>query len=107
MFLSETGAEGSARAAWLYYVVREVLAAHRAGVPIEGLCLYPVLDYPGWLNDRTCEVGLLGASDSSGRRTVDAALLEEVIASAAYLRRHFYTGDAQPSSEVLMHGNAR
>lgn len=107
MFLSETGAEGSARAAWLYYVVREVLAAHRAGVPIEGLCLYPVLDYPGWLNDRTCEVGLLGASDLSGRRTVDAALLEEVIASAAYLRRHFYTGDAQPSSEVLMHGNAR
>lgn len=87
IFISETGAEGSARAAWLYYVVREVAAARGGGVPVGGICLYPVLDYPGWLNDRACATGLLGVLDGEGCRTVYEPLHEELIASAAYLRR--------------------
>ncbi|MGY3450337.1 beta-glucosidase [Bradyrhizobium sp. USDA 4353] len=87
MFISETGAEGSARAAWLYYVAREVLAARHEGVPVEGLCLYPVLDYPGWVNDRACETGLLGSIGRDGCRSFHEPLREELIASAACLRR--------------------
>jgi hypothetical protein len=68
LFISETGAEGSARPAWLHYVSGEVLAAREAGVAVEGVCLYPVLDYPGWHNERHCEVGLLGTVDVNGRR---------------------------------------
>ena len=87
MFISETGAEGSARAAWLYYVAREVAAARDAGVDVEGLCLYPVLDYPGWVNERSCETGLLGPIGRDGQRRFHEPLREELIASAAHLRR--------------------
>ena len=48
LYLAETGAERSARAAWLHYVGGEVRAALDRGLPIEGICLYPILDYPGW-----------------------------------------------------------
>jgi len=58
LLLSETGSEGTARPTWIHYVASEVRAARAAGVRVEGICLYPVLDYPGWENDRNCEVGL-------------------------------------------------
>ena len=47
LFIAETGAEGSARAAWLHYVASETAAAQHQGIPVEGLCIYPILDYPG------------------------------------------------------------
>lgn len=58
LMISETGSEGTARPTWIHYVASEVRAALAAGLPVEGICLYPVLDYPGWDNDRNCEVGL-------------------------------------------------
>jgi hypothetical protein len=60
LVIAETGAEGEMRRPWLSLVADEVFQARAAGVPVEGLCLYPVLDYPGWSNDRHCETGLLG-----------------------------------------------
>jgi beta-glucosidase/6-phospho-beta-glucosidase/beta-galactosidase len=86
LFISETGAEGSARPAWLYYVVREVRAAQLSGVQLDGICLYPVLDYPGWYNDRPCETGLLGVQDQHGQRHFYRPLLDEMVSSAAHLR---------------------
>lgn len=76
--ISETGAEGSARAAWLFYVSSQVRLAMDAGVPIHGVCLYPILDYPGWKNDRPCQVGLFGAADPKGLRMLDAPLADEL-----------------------------
>lgn len=87
LIVSETGAEGSARASWLHYVVREVLAATSRGVKVDGLCLYPVTDYPGWTNDRLCQTGLLGVADAAGRRSIDGPLLEELVASAERISR--------------------
>jgi hypothetical protein len=48
VFLAETGAEGSARPAWLHYVCDEVREAVRRGAELKGICLYPVAAYPGW-----------------------------------------------------------
>jgi hypothetical protein len=78
LVISETGAEGSAAPAWLHYVCSEVEDALTRGVPIKGICLYPVLDYPGWENDRTCEVGLLGTPGPGGERQVHHRLLDEM-----------------------------
>lgn len=78
MILAETGAEGSARASWLHYVGAEVRAAQRAGTPVEGICLYPILDYQGWHNDRTCPVGLFSLPDADGRRVTDPDFSEEL-----------------------------
>ncbi len=78
ILLAETGAEGSGRAAWLFYVASEVRTALKAGVPIEGICLYPVLNYPGWDNDRHCATGILCNADDQGRRTLHEPLAEEL-----------------------------
>jgi hypothetical protein len=55
-----------------------VHAALDAGVPIKGICLYPIADYPGWDNERTCSVGLLTAPDAQGRRAVFPRLAREL-----------------------------
>lgn len=78
VLLAETGAEGDARAPWLAYVADEVVAALGAGVPVAGICLYPVTDYPGWEDDRHCPTGLLGLADGGGERQVHPALSLEL-----------------------------
>lgn len=78
LIVSEFGAENTARPAWLNYVAGEVDAARKVGVPVEAMCLYPVLDYHGWNNDRVCNVGLLGFPDRNGRRAVYEPLADEL-----------------------------
>jgi hypothetical protein len=78
LFIAETGAESEARAPWLRYVAGEARAAVEAGIPVEGLCLYPITDYPGWTNGRHCKAGLLGLLDGRGRRAVYPPLAEEL-----------------------------
>jgi beta-glucosidase/6-phospho-beta-glucosidase/beta-galactosidase len=78
LFVAETGAEGTARPSWLHYVCAEVRAAQASGVPVEGICLYPILDYPGWDNERPCEVGLFTQPDTDGVRSCNADLAGEL-----------------------------
>jgi hypothetical protein len=85
-FLAETGAEGPARSAWLRYVAEEVEAAWARGIPVDGICLYPVTDYPGWDDDRYCPTGLLGYPQADGTRPVDRRLLASVDAANALSR---------------------
>jgi hypothetical protein len=87
LVIAETGAEGSARASWLHYVCGELRAAQAGGVPIEGACLYPILDYHGWDNDRVCATGLFSTADPSGRRQIHLPLAEELRAQRERLTR--------------------
>ena len=52
--------------------------ARDLGVSVEGVCLYPVLDYPGWENERVCPVGLLSMPNERGQRTVCSTLAREL-----------------------------
>jgi glycosyltransferase involved in cell wall biosynthesis len=78
LFIGETGAEDDFRPEWLRYVSSEVAAAIRAGVPMEGLCLYPIFNHPGWDNDRHCCNGLWDYADDTGEREIFQPLAEEV-----------------------------
>jgi beta-glucosidase/6-phospho-beta-glucosidase/beta-galactosidase len=78
VIVAETGAEGSARSAWLHYVASEVEQARDAGVPVQGVCLYPVCNYPGWNDGRICPTGLLGMPDEDGLRPVHQPLAQEL-----------------------------
>jgi hypothetical protein len=78
LVVAETGASGDERGPWLAYVGDEVRAARRAGVPVLGVCLYPILDYPGWDDDRHCEVGLWGYADEVGERPLHLPLAAEL-----------------------------
>jgi beta-glucosidase/6-phospho-beta-glucosidase/beta-galactosidase len=78
VLVAETGAECEARSPWLRYVAGEVAQALERGIPVEGICLYPILDYPGWADERHCQVGLLGFPDAAGERPLHAGLAEEL-----------------------------
>ncbi len=86
ILIAETGAEGDARAPWLEYVTAEAVAAVEAGVLVEGICLYPILDYPGWTNERHCPVGLLGYLEN-GRRCVHRPLADALARQQALIDR--------------------
>ena len=78
IFVAETGIEGSERPAWLAHIAAEVRAAQRLGVPIEGICLYPILDHPGWDDERPCPNGLLNETIVRGRRGIDQPYADEL-----------------------------
>ncbi len=78
LFIAETGCEYSARPVWLSYVSQEVRVALEMGIPILGICIYPITAYKGWDNDRVCEVGLFSEADASGRRQIYKPLAIEI-----------------------------
>jgi hypothetical protein len=75
MFVAETGSEGAARASWLGYVVEQCEQAMQQGCELHGITLYPVVNHPGWEDDRHCENGLWGYADDHGRRSTHEPLL--------------------------------
>ena len=95
LYIAETSHFGSGRAAWLRHVTTEVAAAQAAGVPVLGVCLYPILDRPDWDKPRTWHHSGLwdlrpGSAGASGAGSSRAAVrLERVLNEpyAAELRR--------------------
>lgn len=82
ILITETGAEASAAVGWLGYVASEVRQAQREGIEIVGICLYPIMDYPGWDDDRHCNCGIISSSTDWKERTVRCELVEEVALQA-------------------------
>jgi polysaccharide biosynthesis protein PelF len=97
LYVAETGIEGQAhvtgipiyhapvpphedaRPEWLRHIGDEVRAAMAAGVPVEGICLYPVMNHPGWDDDRHCQNGLLDfPADADGHRGIIEPMAEEL-----------------------------
>jgi len=78
VFIAETGIEGDTRPSWLRYIGQEARAAAAAGVALEGLCLYPIIDYPGWGDDRHCYSGLWDYADDEGNREIYKPLADEL-----------------------------
>jgi hypothetical protein len=78
MFIAETGAENQARAPWLRYVVAETEAAMLKGIPVDGICLYPIINHPGWNDDRHCHNGLWDYADETGERPLHQPLAEQL-----------------------------
>lgn len=98
LLIAETGAEASARAPWLHYVCQEVAAARGAGVDVAGICLYPVLDYPGWDNERLCRVGLFSEADDNGHREV----CPELVAELRLQQQSRHAGPSEPVRAVVV-----
>jgi beta-glucosidase/6-phospho-beta-glucosidase/beta-galactosidase len=89
IFIAETGIEDDTRPAWLRYISKEVFSAMLAGVPVEGICLYPIVNHPGWDDDRHCFNGMFDYADGSGTREVFQPLADELtrqMANVAALR---------------------
>lgn len=81
LLISETSHVGIGRPAWILDVARETALAHSAGIPVEGICLFPILDRYDW--DDTGHwhnSGLwdLNWQDGSWNRTLNLAYAEAV-----------------------------
>jgi beta-glucosidase/6-phospho-beta-glucosidase/beta-galactosidase len=76
--IAETGIEGSARASWLRWVGDEVRRAEDEGLKIQGICLYPIVNHPGWTNGRHCQNGLWDYPDGAGNRPLYVPLAKEM-----------------------------
>jgi hypothetical protein len=101
LVIAETGAEDRARAGWLRYVCGESMQAAEGGVDLQGICLYPILNHPGWVDDRHCHNGLWDYADQNGHREIYAPLAKEL----ARCRR--MVADLAKSQGALRHSNVR
>ncbi|MDW8846640.1 beta-glucosidase [Erwinia sp. MMLR14_017] len=70
LLIAETGAEGDKRVPWLKYVVEQTSAALDKSVQVEGISLFPAVDYPAWADARRSPGGLFGLPDANGNRTI-------------------------------------
>jgi len=78
LFLSETGTEAEKRAGWFQYVAAECHAAKENGIDLQGICLYPVVNHPGWEDERHCHNGLWDYCDDEGTREIHKPLAQEL-----------------------------
>ena len=78
LFIAETGSEDDARREWFKYICDEARTAEKAGVPILGICLYPIVNHPGWDDDRHCYNGLWDYPNETGAREIYPPLAEEI-----------------------------
>lgn len=78
IFIAETGIEDDTRPIWLRYIANEVAGAIISGVPIEGLCLYPILNHPGWDDERHCYNGMFDYPGEGGQREVYQPMSDEL-----------------------------
>ncbi|MET0280198.1 MAG: amine oxidase, partial [Steroidobacteraceae bacterium] len=85
MVIAETSNVGSQRVAWLNMITAQTLQAMAHGVPIQGICLYPIVDRPDWNNGAHWHnSGLWDAGegvDARLRRTLATAYASELRSS--------------------------
>jgi beta-glucosidase/6-phospho-beta-glucosidase/beta-galactosidase len=85
MLVAETGAEDDDRVPWMRYASFEVARAMRAGCPLHGLTWYPIVNHPGWADDRHIHNGLWDYADDAGARARYEPLAEEIVRSTSTL----------------------
>ena len=78
ILIAETGIENEARPGWFRYISEQVRIAEANGAQIHGICLYPIVNHPGWDDDRHCLNGLWDYADETGTREIYAPLAEEI-----------------------------
>jgi len=78
ILIAETGIEDDARADWFRYICGQTQIAINKGASLEGICLYPILNHPGWDDDRHCHNGLWCYADNFGMRDIYVPLAEEI-----------------------------
>lgn len=84
LLLAETGIEDEKRPEWFRYVSEELKRARLLQIPVEGICLYPVVNHPGWVDNRHCHNGLWDYADERGNREIYQPLAEEIRRQCLY-----------------------
>ncbi|MGN6552532.1 MAG: beta-glucosidase [Verrucomicrobiota bacterium] len=99
MLIAETGAEDRIRPGWLRYVCGEASAAINEGVPVHGICLYPIVNHPGWTDERHCHNALWDYPDARGRREIYQPLAQELRRWQNYFERQRSAAESEPEEQ--------
>lgn len=102
LFVAETGIEDQARPSWFRYISKQVRRAMRAGVQVEGVCLYPIVNHPGWVDDRHCHNGLWDYPDDQGNREIYEPLAREMQKQRQYFDRLLHSAKTRKHSNRTM-----
>ena len=86
LVIAETGIEDDERPQWFRYVCEQTSAALSRGIDINGICLYPIVNHPGWADDRHCHNGLWDYADDEGGREIYEPLASEIAYQNTALR---------------------
>ncbi len=82
LMITETGHADGMRAMWLRELIAEVKTTLEAGMPLRGVCLYPVLGMPEWHSrNEWAQMGLwnLEARDGKLERLPHAPMMEALL----------------------------
>ncbi|MBA3515059.1 MAG: beta-galactosidase [Pyrinomonadaceae bacterium] len=102
LFVAETGIENEERPAWLRYVSSEVRAALRLGSQVEGICLYPIVNHPGWEDDRHCHNGLWDYPNEKAEREIYVPLAQELSKQQDDFRKLVHTRNSSHSESLKL-----
>ncbi len=87
MIIAETGAEDRIRGPWIRSVTSEVARAVALGVPVGGICLYPIITHPGGEDDRHCRNGVWDYAGPRGGRPAYRPLARHIVEHGRPSRR--------------------
>jgi beta-glucosidase/6-phospho-beta-glucosidase/beta-galactosidase len=91
LFVGETSHVGVGRAEWLREIAAELWNANDAGVPLEGICLFPIIDRMDWNDDNHWHNSglwdLVRRTDGTLERVLHEEYAEELRHSQALLSR--------------------
>jgi beta-glucosidase/6-phospho-beta-glucosidase/beta-galactosidase len=80
-FIAETCGRGPTRGPWLEYIAVQAAVALQRGLPLAGICLYPIVDAPDWNSGLYQRCGLWDVTPQPGgalRRTLNAGYAESL-----------------------------
>ena len=104
IFIAETSHVGSGRAEWLREMTSEIELAIDAGVPVEGVCLYPIIDRFEWEDPSHWHNSGLWDFERDGHgnfiRVLNAEYAAELRRSQATLARHGYGSPPEASATL-------
>ena len=104
--LAETGHVGSGRAAWLHDVAAQVREARTRGVPVQGLCLYPLVDRPDWNTPSRWHRSGLWHVETAGARSGTRVVEPELRAALAQWQRVLPTAATSDAPTLVAFGRA-
>lgn len=96
--LSETGHFGEDRSAWMELVTEDCIELLQAGIPLEGVCIYPVLDRPDWDYPENLILCGIWSYNQQKERTTDVDYLATVQACQQRLEASWKKGSINEST---------
>ncbi len=77
--LTETGHFDTDRSLWIQHITGECISAMKAGVNLQGICIYPVIDRPDWDNlQKYIPCGIWGYHPNNQERLVEFDYLSTI-----------------------------